>query len=167
MAVNQRSEKGSGRRFNIIDFFIILVIILCVLGIYFRAQIAEWIGVEKNLEEYNIEFKISGIRYTTSKYLQSGNAVYFDGGNILIGTIDGQCTVLPASAYVEGEDGVPVKVSYPKDTYIDVRGSIKCSGITKDDGFYLNGTYSLAPGSEINVRTEMLNFTLLVTEISK
>ena len=167
MALKQRSEKKAGRRFNIIDLFLIVLVILCVLGVYFRSQIAEWIGVEKNVEEYKISFKISEIRYTSSKYLQSGNAVYFDGGNILIGSIDGNCTVLPAAVYIDGPDGVPVKVNYPKDTYVDISGSIKCLGIEKEDGFYLGGTYSLAPGSVVNVRTEMLNFSMMITEITK
>ncbi|MBQ1244422.1 MAG: hypothetical protein IIX94_01595, partial [Clostridia bacterium] len=67
----------------------------------------------------------------------------------------------------DGPDGAPVKVIYPKDTYIDLLGKIKCMGIMKEDGFCLDGTYSLAPGSTVNVRTEMLNFTIIITDISK
>ena len=62
MAVNQNSEKKLGRRFNIIDVFLIILVVLCVLGIYFRAEIAEKIGLEKDLEEYKVSFKISEIR---------------------------------------------------------------------------------------------------------
>lgn len=167
MAVNQTPEKTSARKFNIIDVFLIILAVLCVLGIYFRAQVAEWIGVENKVEEYKIGFKISTIRYTSGKYLQSGNEVYFDGGNVLIGTIDGNCISIPASTFVDGPDGSPVKVNYPKDTYVDVSGTIKCDGIMKDDGFYLGGTYVLSPGSTVSVRTEMLNFTIIITEISK
>ena len=167
MAVNQNPEKRSGRRFNIIDVFLIVLVILCVLGIYFRGQIVEKIGIDKDLQEYTVSFKIEEIRYTSADYLQSGNAVYFDGGNILFGTIDGKCQERPAEVYIDGADGVPVKVNYPKDTYIDVLGRIKCDGLMKEDGFYLNGTYSLAPGSTVKVRTEMLNFTIIITDISK
>lgn len=166
MAVNQNPEKRT-RRFNIIDAFLIILVILCVLGIYFRGQIAEMIGIEKDLEEYTVSFKIEEIRYTSAEYLQSGNAVYFDGGSILFGTIDGKCQERPAEVYVDGPDGAPIKVVYPKDTYIDVFGSIKCMGLRKEDGFYLGGTYSLAPGSKVSVRTEMLNFTIIITGISK
>jgi len=167
MAVNQASEKASARKFNIIDVFLIILVVLCVLGVYFRAQVAEWIGIENKVEEYKLGFKISTVRYTSGKYLQAGNEVYFDGGNVLIGTIDGNCITLPASAYVDGPDGAPVKVNYPKDTYVDISGTIKCEGLMKEDGFYLGGTYVLSPGSTVSVRTEMLNFTIIVTEISK
>ena len=167
MAANQNPEKKLGRRFNIIDVFLIVIVVLCVLGIYFRAEIAEKIGLEKDLEEYKLGFKITEIRYTSAEYLQSGNAVYFDGGSILFGTIDGKCQERPSEVYIDGPDGVPVKVIYPKDTYIDVFGTLKCIGLMKEDGFYLDGTYSLAPGSAVNVRTEMLNFTIIITDISK
>lgn len=167
MAVSQNPEKGSGRRFNIIDVFLIVLVVLCVLGIYFRGQIAEKMGLEKDLKDHIVSFKIEEIRYTSAEYLQSGNAVYFESGNALFGTLDGKCQERPSEVYIDGPDGAPVRVIYPKDTYIDVFGSIKCVGLMKEDGFYLNGTYSLAPGSRVNVRTEMLNFTIIITDISK
>ena len=167
MSANQSGEKNRSRRFNIIDVFLIVLVILCVLGIYFRAEIAEKLGIEKDLEEYKISFKVNEIRYTSAEYLQSGNAVYFESGNVLLGTIDGKCQERPSEVYIDGPDGAPVKVIYPKDTYIDLFGTIKCTGILKEDGFYLGGTYSLAPGSTLNVRTEMLNFTIIITDISK
>ena len=167
MSNMQQSEKRSARKFNVIDLFIIILVLLCVLGIVFRSQISEWIGVEKNVEEYKLSFEVSEIRYTSDKYFQAGSKVYIDSGNALLGTIDGNCTILPSEVYVEGPDGVPVKVNCPKDTYIDISGVIKCLGIEKDGGFYLSGTYAIAPGSQLKVHTEMINFIITVTEISK
>ena len=51
MSANQSGEKNRSRRFNIIDVFLIVLVILCVLGVYFRAEIAEKLGIEKDLEE--------------------------------------------------------------------------------------------------------------------
>ena len=167
MSNTQQNEKRSERRFNAIDVFIVVLVLLCILGVVFRSQISEWIGVEKNVEEYEMSFEVSDIRYTSGKYFQSGSEVYLYSGNALLGTIDGNCTILPAEVYVDGPDGAPVKVSCPKDTYIDVIGVIKCLGIEKDGAFYLNGTYAIATGSEIKVCTEMICFVITVTGISK
>lgn len=167
MSVNQPAEKGTVRRFNAIDVFIIVLVILCIVGVYFRSQIAQWIGIEKNLEEYTVSFEISEIRYTSSKYLSSGNKVYIDGTDIYVGEISGNCTFMPAEVYIENDDGDLVRVNYPKDTYIDVEGNIKCLGFEKDDGFYLNGTYTIAPGSTLKVYTEMMNFSIVITKITK
>ena len=167
MSMSQQQETRTKRRFNVIDAFIIVLVLLCVLGVYFRGQIAEWIGIEKKVEEYQITFEVSEIRYTSSKYFYTGSKVYLDSGNIVIGTIEGNCTVLPAEIYLTDSEGAPVLTNYPKDTYVDVTGSIKCLGIQKEGGFFLNGTYSLAPGSKVNVHTEMLNFSMTITEIEK
>ncbi len=168
MAANQTKEKRrSERRFNIIDLFIIILVLLCVVGVYFRSRIAEWVGIEKSLEEYSICFEVSEIRYTSGKYIAAGNEVYIQGSGIYLGTIEGNCTILPAEMYVENSNGDQIAVNYPKDTRVDVSGQISCMGITKSDGFYLGGTYSLSPGTTVNVYTEMLNFSFTITDIIK
>ena len=163
----QQNENRSKRKFNIIDAFIIMLVLLCVLGVVFRSQVAEIIGVENNTEEYELSFEVSEIRYTSGKYFKAESKVYLDSGNILLGTIEDNCTILPAEVYIEGPDGVPVKVNCPEDTYIDVGGVINCLGIEKDGIFYLGGTYAIVPGSQIKVHTEMINFVITVTRISK
>ena len=163
----QQNEKSSERRFNIVDVFIVVLVSLCILGVCFRGPVSKWIGIEKNVEEYKVSFEISEIRYTSDKYFQAGSKVYLDSGNALFGTIEGNCSILPATTYVNGPDGVPVKVNYPKDTYVDVSGVIKCLGLEKEGAFYLGGTYSIAPGTQLKVHTEMINFVITVTEISK
>ena len=167
MSNEQNTKNKSTRKFNVIDAFIIVLVILCVVGVYFRAQISQWIGIEKNLEEYTLSFEISEIRYTSSKYLGAGNKVYIDDTDIYVGEIKDNCTFMPAEVYIENAKGELVRVNYPKDTYVDVNGKLGCLGFEKEDGFYLNGTYSLVPGSTLNVHTEMMNFSILITEISK
>ncbi len=167
MPNTQQPEKKAKRRFNIIDAFIIILVLLCALGIYFRGQITEWIGVEKNVEEYQLSFKVSEIRYTSGKYFYTGSKIYLDNGDINMGTIEGNCTILPAEVYVTGSDGEPVLSNYPKDTCIDVLGKIKCEGLEKNGRFYLNGNYSLAPGSSVSVHTETIDFVMTITEIAK
>lgn len=153
------------RKFNIIDAFIIILALICVLGIYFRSQITEWIGIDKQLSEYKIVFKVSEIKYTSGKYFISGGELFLDSPDIQLGTIDGNCTFVPSEVYLELGDGVFAQSTYPKDTYIDVFGAVKCTGAVREDGFYLEGSYSITPGMKLNVHTEMLDFTLTVTDI--
>lgn len=159
------SAKARNKRFNSIDVFIILLVVLCIAAIYFRGMVASWIGVEKELDEYKITFSVKQIRSTSDKYLIIGNEVYLSNGGLL-GKLSEKSS-LPAKVFVNDQDGKPVEVSYPKDTCIDVTGSLTCKGIMNDDGFYLNGTYSISPGAVLSVYTDMLDFTITVTDISK
>ncbi len=159
------SSKAKNKRFNSIDVFIILLIVLCIAAIYFRGTVASWIGVEKELDEYKITFEVKQIKSTSDKYLITGNDVYMANGGLL-GKLSEKSS-LPSKVFVKDQNGKQVEVSYPKDTYIDVTGSLTCKGITNDDGFYLNGTYSISPGTVLNVYTDMLDFTITVTDIAK
>ena len=153
------------RRFNIVDAVIIILVVLSIVGIYFRSQITEWIGLDKQLSEFRISFKVSEIKYTSDKYFVSGGKVYLDSPDMELGTIDGNCTFLPAEVYLEKADGSFVRADYPKDSYIDVNGSIKCVGAEREDGFYLAGSYSITPGMTLHVHTDMLDFVITVTDI--
>ena len=66
------SAKARNKRFNSIDVFIILLVVLCIAAIYFRGMVASWIGVEKELDEYKITFSVKQIRSTSDKYLIIG-----------------------------------------------------------------------------------------------
>lgn len=166
MALNHRSEKRASKyRFNAIDVFIIVIVILCVLGVYFRSTISSWIGIDKGLKEYEISFVINHVKSTSDQYLSTGNEVRMSSG-VELGTI-GKCSSLPAKTYVSDTNGDMIEVSYPKDTYIDITGYIICKGIEKDDGFYLSGTYLLSPGTVISASTEMMDFSFTVTGISE
>lgn len=160
MTSNQKTVK---HKFNAIDAFIIVIVILCVLGIYFRSQISSWLGFEKDIKEYKMVFVIDKIKYTSSNYLSSGTEVYMNNG-VALGIL-GECSSLPAVEYLSDENGDLVEVNYPQDTYVDVEGFIKCKGVEKEDGFYIGGTYSVAPGTELSVHTEMIDFVFTIVEI--
>ena len=155
------------RKFNIIDVIIIVLVILCIVGIYFRSRITEWVGIDKQLVEYRLSFKVSEIKYTSSEYLSTGEKIYLDNPDLELGTIDGNCTVLPAEVYLEKNDGTLIRVDYPKDSFVDISGSLKCMGTEREDGFYLAGSISISPGMKLKVHTEMLDFTITITDIVK
>ncbi len=165
MAVNHKENQSHKGRFNALDAFIILLVILCVVGIYFRSNIASWINGDKELSEYQVSFKVTCIKSTSGKYLTPGGVVYMSNG-LTFGTLK-ECASLPAKAIITDNEGNLKEVSYPKDTYIDLSGVITVKGVEKDDGFYLGGTYLLTAGANVSVYTDAMDFTLTVSEISR
>ena len=155
-------------RFNIIDVLIILLIVVSVVGIYFRNHIAEWIGMSTDLKDYSVTFKVTGIRATSEEYLFAGEKIYLDSPGMELGVIDGNCIVSPSETYITMDDGTVIAVPSPRDTYIDVIGDVKCRGAMRsDDGFYLDGSYLITPGMTLKVHTERLDFTVTVTNIEE
>ena len=165
MATNQKIEKKAYKyRFNAIDAFIIVLALLCALGIYFRSNIKSWIGIDKDLKEYNITFTVENISASSEQYLTAGNEIYISSNGLSVGILSSSAS-LPASATLKNELGETIEVTYPENTYIDVAGTITCKGIKKDDGFYLKGTYLISPGTIINASTEMFDFSFTVISI--
>lgn len=166
MASNQKTEKRTPKyRFNAIDAFIILVVILCIVGLYFRSNIESWISSEKELEDYQVTLVVNKIKSTSGQYISAGNEVYMSSG-VLLGAINGFSS-FPSKTYITDTLGNSIEVSYPEDTYIDVTLLVDCSGVKNEEGFYLNGTYLLTPGTVMDGRTEMMDFTFTVTSIEK
>ena len=52
----QKSKKRSNVRFNIMDFLIILIVLLCVFSLVARyTTVLEKIGITDHLEEYEVK----------------------------------------------------------------------------------------------------------------
>jgi len=166
MSANQKIEKKTSKyRFNVLDAFIILVVILCVVGIYFRSNIESWIGEKKDLKDYQITFVIEKIKSTSDQYINVGDEIRTLNG-VELGTVS-SFSSFPAKDYVSDNNGNFVEVSYPENTYIDVTVVIDCRGVLNDDGFYLGGTYLISPGTVIAASTEIMDFTFTVTNIAE
>ena len=166
MSANQKMEKKPSKyKFNVLDAFIILVAVLCIVGIYFRSNIQSWVGADKELDEFQITLVVQQVKSTSNQYISLGDEIYMQNG-LELGRID-SFSSFPAKTYINDGNGTPVEVSYPENTYIDISIVVNCRGLQNEDGFYLNGTYPITPGSVINGHTELIDFTLTVSEIVK
>ena len=158
MAINQKNEKKASKyRFNAIDAFIIVVVVLCIVGIYFRGNIESWLGSKKELSGYQMTFVVEKIKSTSSEFVGVGDTVYISN-NIVLGSISGFSS-FPAQEFVKDGAGNTVEVTYPENTYIDITVTVDCLGVKNEDGFYLNGTYLISPGTSLSATTELMDFS--------
>lgn len=161
-------ENTSRKKFNMIDVLIIVLVILCVVGIYFRSHIMQWVGIDTQIKDYSITFQVSEIRASSEKYFAAGERIYLDSPEMSFGVIDGNCSVTPAEKFITTADGIITSVTYPEATYVDVVGSVKCEGAFRsEEGFYLEGSYLITPGMTLKVHTEKLDFVITVVNIEE
>jgi hypothetical protein len=161
-------------RFGVLDLVIILLVIVAVIGIYFRYNIAEAITNARDLKQYTISYSIDNIRSTTAdSFINVGDDVYFISDNKKFGTL--------TSA---SENKGPLDISYPSELFTTVEGEIVevfyptnssrrkaegrlvCDGRYSTDGsFLVNGSTHIAMGQYIDVRTEYVTFTVRIDYI--
>jgi hypothetical protein len=150
---------------NIIDIAIIVVIIAALVGIWARFDLSRRFTSDGVMQPGEISFLILNIMGTSANELQDGTAVYDKTTGNYIGKIDGtSITSTPAEAYIVGDDGI-IKKTTTTTGREDVRGVILTEGTHNADGFYYGGNTFVAPGMEIEVNTENLDVTMLVTGV--
>ena len=79
--MKKRTLKNTERssivpRFKALDLVIILLVIVSVVGIYFRYNLLDTLTNNKDLKEYTVSFSIDNIRHTTPKYFNVGSLVF-------------------------------------------------------------------------------------------
>ena len=74
---------------------------------------------------------------------------------------------MPAMFETQYKDGKSIAVSYPEASRIDVKGAIASRGKMGDNGYLVGGTTYIAPGSELLVQSEHMDFVLKITDIVK
>lgn len=171
----QKTKKRSNARFNIMDFLIILIVLLCVFSLVARyTTVLNKLGITEHLEQYEISFTVTDLRYTTPNFFRIDDAVYLCDedhtyvGKLLsreIGSTDA-LTITLSSRYVQSETGF-VSAYYAENTLVDVAGRILCEGSVSSDGYFMvNGNTYLSEGQTVSVCTDLVSFEMTITGIS-
>ena len=77
---NSSEAKNQKTRFTVLDFFFIIVILLCVLGIGFRGTIAEFFLKAEPTQNVEISFKTNSDSLTENEVngIEMGKEFFFD-----------------------------------------------------------------------------------------
>ena len=173
--MDNRKKK---RRFGVLDFFIILVLLLCILGIAMRfvfklntPEDESFVAVET--EEYYVSYISRNQRNMVPDYLTEDAEFRFLATNATFGYPFGKATVQPAEKRYTGSDGVQYVVPNTSNddrtdrndlfgTFI-VKGKLNGDGVLKIDG----SNNVIALNKEYSVRSDLLVFKFVVTGITK
>lgn len=171
----QKHKKRSNVRFNIMDFLIILIVLLCVFSLVARyTTVLDDIGLSNQLDQYEVSFTVSDLRHTTPSFFHIDDAVYLENdshtyvGQLLsreIGSTDA-LTITLSSRYVQSETGF-VSAYFADNTFVDVSGRILCQGSMNSDGYFLlGGSIQMSEGQTLAVCTDFVSFEMTVTGIT-
>lgn len=172
--VKKEKAKNKALKIKALDIVIVLLVLLAVLGVYFRYNSLNIFENKSNTEQYTISFSIENIRYSTPEHLHVGDCAYFQDSGELLGTFMAEsenmenialkCTA--ASEYFMDETGTWVEVSYPQDTRVQAEGKLLCNGIkTENNTFLVNGSVFLAANQIVAIQTETVTLSILITDI--
>ncbi len=171
---NKKEKKiTNAPRFGVLDAVIILLVIVAVVGVYFRYNILDFVSQARDIKDYTVSYSIENIRYTTPNFINVGDKVYFsDNGDdfgelIAVSENMGALSITPASEYFTKSTGEIVEVLYPdSQSRVDANGRLVCEGRYSDEGgFLVNGSTYIAAGQTVSVKTEYVSLTIRIDDI--
>jgi hypothetical protein len=168
-----KKDKSNTPHFNAVDAMIVILLIVALVGIYFRYNIIDFLTADKNDEQYVVSFSIEDIKYTTPNYMSVGDKVYFKSSGELMGTLisesenQGALNITPALKYFTDSKGNIEPIFYPnEESRVDAKGRLLCLGnYTEKSGFCIDGNIYIASGQYVAVYTELVSFNLKITSI--
>lgn len=173
MRVKKDKKQRKAPSFGVLDAVIILLVIVSVVGIYFRYNILGFISEARDIKSYTVSYSIKDIRYTTPNFINVGDKVYFndsgdDFGELIAASENmGALSIAPASEYFTASTGEIVKVMYPdSQSRVDANGRLICDGrYSNEGGFLVNGSTHIAAGQTVAIRTEHVTLSIFIEDI--
>ena len=160
---NKAVERKTG--LNIIDVVIILFLIACIIGITFR--VGQFGVFNDDLRNYRVYFEVTDVAATSKDAFKAGDTVTLVDLGMSLGKIENIEKVTPKTEYVKKTDGSVVEYEYPKDTRVNVYGTVISEGLLTSDGYLLDGKTYVTPGAKYSVRTEHIDCTITVIRIAQ
>lgn len=170
----KNTDKKIKFRPNVLDFLIVIVILGAIAGIAIRSGVVEKITTNSNAEPARISFIAENINNASYDYLVKGDDFYSKNLGCYIGKLE-SASPMPAVILQPTADGKMVAVPSPavnpddpnSESYrIDVRGELTSSGLFSPEGFLVNGTTYIAPGSEFILESKSISVTVTILDIT-
>lgn len=166
-------RKGKSK-INILDFLIIVLIVLCVIGAALRIYTKSRDDKFGN-DVATVTFLIQDVQYASKNLIKDGDRVHSEVFDCDIGTVFGDVDYTAAVYYSEDDGKINKTTSgidpETEEPYrIDIEGQLKCSGTwTEGSGFSVNGTQYIAPNMSIELSFPNIKATVLILdmEVSK
>ena len=149
MVVDEK-KKHFGR-FNIIDIFIAVFVIICIAAVFMRYSNGLTDLLSRSVTVRYTYF-LTGVREPSCKALERGGEMYAKSGSVeSMGTIV-SVDIAPNDEYALREDGVYVLSSVPE--RYDVTVTIETDGKIRDGAIYSEGDEKLESGSHMYLFTK-------------
>lgn len=153
-------------RFNGIDLLIIIIFIGCIIGIALRYQLVDTIKNSTTTQKAEVSFYLENIKSTSEDFFSEGDTFFLVENSERLGVLQSGFVFEPAEEFNMNLDGEYIK-SASVNGRSDMRGTLLADGLFTNEGFMLNNTKYIAPGSEITIYSNKIEVTVILTDIKE
>ena len=152
-------------RFNIVDVVIILFVILALVGIFLRYDMADQLNLRARGEIFEVEFIVRDIMRGTEHHLHPGATFHIGIDSVPLGVITEIWDIRDSVSSVFDMYGEIVRSYQPE--RVDVIGVMRSTGRTTSEGYRLiNGNAFVTTGSAWLAHTGFREVTIRVIDVT-
>lgn len=154
------------KHFTALDFGLLVIVLLAIVGIGFRTAIADWIMQSAPDEKVSVTFKADGVTAEQLAHMETDRSLTLNEqifGELQSFTSQNSKTVVEQ----KNEDGTVEFVSVEDQNRYTVYGVIDVSGRYTDNGFVCQENTNLYVGKILNIHSNSYTITVLITEIPR
>ncbi len=157
-------------RINILDFLIIALVVLCIVGVVLRVYTK---SQEDKLgkDVATVSFLIQDVQNASKDLIHAGDRLYSEAYECEFGKVVGNVVHTNAVYYAE-DDGEIIKVESGIDPAtgepyrVDLYGKFECEGTwTDESGFSIGGTQYIAPNMSVALSFPNIKATVLILDV--
>lgn len=155
--------KNKLKKFNVLDFIIILLVAVIIAGAFFRGEIIRLVSGEETVT-MEITFETEPLSTLYYSYFVDGDNIYISDTDKLLGSM-GNLSKTLAPVLVQMDDG-----SYEEDIELErsvVSGTLTVEGYMRDGVFSLTDGTVIAAGDKLTAEGSLIAFEMTVTSVSK
>ncbi|MBE6574393.1 MAG: DUF4330 family protein [Ruminococcaceae bacterium] len=150
------------KRFNVIDFVVIVIVIGCIAGLIVRYNIIDRVTSAVKNDKVSVNFIAYKLDPDVADSVKNGQVYYTSSGNISLGEIK-NISLRDSKLVYTDKDG---KAQLGRDNAKrELKGSFSVEGAVTENGFMLDGVEYLAPGKELIIYSEEVQLSVIITEI--
>lgn len=150
-------------KINVVDFFVILIILLLALGAVLKFGKFNSKTEESTNQTIEYKMEVKNIRDYTINAIQSGDLIFDSQTGINIGTVT-NVEAINAKTYESTYEGEIVLVTNPY--RYDMVITIETPGSIEADAYYANKTIELKIDSDKVIETKYIQTTGRISEIN-
>lgn len=158
------NSKPLKKRFNIIDFLLIVLILAALISVLLRNDVTRALNVGQKKTNIEYTFMVENIRDISCDKFAEGKEFLLQSNEKSIGTLTSY-EVLPYEQFVELSNGEIVKTQVPE--RYTLKGTVAAQVRKAEDGYYLDDNTFLCPGSTFYVKFDILHFMITVISVNE
>lgn len=159
----KRTEKIKNKlSFSIVDFVIIMLAVVLVIGIFARYDVIGKLFEKTSLSDAEITFVAEALSAEEASALTDGTKMYLDGS--VFGTLS---SVAKENSIIFSEDQSGKLISHESTELYDVTGTVSIKVLKTDSGYLLGGSRFISAGSTFVLKSSGVSVTVTVLSLNE